>query len=58
MHAVDLIGSGQKTATGIDPRIETGLPKNESTHAESGSDPKIAKLAGGQRPRGLPPSTA
>ena len=41
-HAVDVIGSGQKTATshgetGIDPRIETGLPENENVH-----DPKIA----------------
>ena len=63
-----MIGSGQKTTTGhaetgIDPRIETGLPENES-----GSDSKIATArgrtatermtaldlltAGGQRPRG------
>ena len=47
MHAVDVICSGQKTATGhgetgIDPRIETGLPENESVLVESRSDPKIA----------------
>ena len=46
-HAVAVIGSGQKTATGhiesgIDPRIETGLPESESARAESGSNPKIA----------------
>ena len=39
-HSVEVIGSGQKTTTGhgesslsetgIDPRIEIGLPKNES----------------------------
>ena len=47
----DVIGSGQKTATGhaesgLDPRIETGLPENESARAESGSDPKIATARG------------
>ena len=48
-NSVDVIGSGQKTATGhvksglgetgIDPRIETGLPESES-------DPKIATARG------------
>ena len=48
----DVTGSGQKTATGhaesdlsetgIDPRIETGLPENESAHAKSGSGQKTA----------------
>ena len=42
-----MIGSGQKATTGlgetdIGPRIETGLPENESARVESGSDPKIA----------------
>ena len=46
-NAVDVIGSGQKTATGhaesgIDLRIKTGLPKSESERDRSGSDPKIA----------------
>ena len=46
-NAVDVIGSGQKTATGhvesgLDPRIETGLPESESERDGSGSDPKIA----------------
>ena len=46
-----MIGSGQKTVTGrgetgIDPRIETGLPENESARVESGSDPKIATARG------------
>ena len=41
-NAVDGIGSGQKTATGIDPRIETGLPESESERDGIGSDPKIA----------------
>ena len=46
-YADDVTGSGQKTATGhaetgIDPRIETGLPKNESAHVESGSGQKTA----------------
>ena len=55
-HAVDVIGSGQKTVTshaesglgenGIDPRIETGLPENESARAKSGSDTKIATAHG------------
>ena len=45
-HAVDVIGSGQKTATshgetGIDPRIKTGLPENES-----GSGQKTATAHG------------
>ena len=45
-------GSGQKTATGhtesghgktgIDPRINTGLPAIESAHVESGSGQKTA----------------
>ena len=38
VHADNVIGSGQKTATGpgengIDPRIETGLPENENESA-------------------------
>ena len=51
-----MIGSGQKTATGhvesglsetgIDLRIETGLPESESVCAASGSDPKIATAHG------------
>ena len=46
-NADDGIGSGQKTATGhaetgIDPRIETGLPENESAPVESGSGQKTA----------------
>ena len=41
-YADDVTGSGQKTATGIDPRIETGLPENESAHVESGSGQKTA----------------
>ena len=51
-NAVDRIGSGQKTATGhvesslgetgIDPRIETGLPESESEHDGIGSGPKTA----------------
>ena len=46
-HAADAISSSQKTATGhaetgINPRIETGLPENENARAESGSDPNIA----------------
>ena len=51
-YADDVIGSGQKTATGhaesspgetgIDPRIETGLSENESFHAASGSGQKTA----------------
>ena len=44
--AADVIGSGQKTATGIDPRIETGLPESESTRDVNGSDPKIATVRG------------
>ena len=51
VHAADTIGSGQKTSTGhgesgIDPRIETSLPENESARVESGSDPKIATARG------------
>ena len=51
MCAVDVIGSGQKTATGhsesgIDPRIETSLPENDSAHVDSGSDPKIVTARG------------
>ena len=49
MHADDATGSGPKNATGhaesspsIDPRIETGHPKNESGQAETGSGPKTA----------------
>ena len=52
VYADDVTGSGQKTATGhaesepgetgIDPRIETGLPENESAHIESGSSQKTA----------------
>ena len=48
----DVTGSGQKTATGhtkrghgktgIDPRIDTGLPAIESAHVESGSGQKTA----------------
>ena len=55
-HAIAVIGSGQKTATGhvesspgeigIDLRIETGLPESKSACAESGSDPKIATAHG------------
>ena len=51
-YADDVTGSGQNTATGhtesghgetgIDPRIETGLPENESAHVESGSGQKTA----------------
>ena len=46
-HAVNVIGSGQKITTshgetGIDPRIETGLPENESSRVESGRDLKIS----------------
>ena len=48
-YADDAIGSGQKTATGhaesgIDPRIETGLPENQSARAES--NPKITTTRG------------
>ena len=42
-HAVDVIGSGQKTGTG---HGESGLPENESVHVENGSDPKIATARG------------
>ena len=52
MHADDVTGSGQTTATGhtesghgetgIDPRIETGPPANESAHVERGSGQKTA----------------
>ena len=50
-NAVNGIGSGQKTATGhvesgIDPRIETGLPENESERDGGGSNPKIATAHG------------
>ena len=48
----DVTGSSQKTATGhtesdhgktgIDPRIDTGLPAIESAHVESGSGQKTA----------------
>ena len=46
-YADDVTGSGQKTTTGhtesgIDPRIETGLPENEIAHVESGSSQKTA----------------
>ena len=51
-HSVDVIGIGQKTETGhgesclgetgIDPRIETSLPENESSRVKSRSDPRIA----------------
>ena len=51
-HADDVTGSGQMTATGhtesghgetgIDPRIETGLPEIESAHVERGSGQKTA----------------
>ena len=46
-YADDVTGRGQRTATGhsesgIDPRIETGLPENESAHAESSSGQKTA----------------
>ena len=46
-NAIDRIGRGQKTATslvesGIDPRIETGLPESESERNGIESDPKIA----------------
>ena len=46
-NAVDVTGSGHKTATGhvesgIDPRIATGLPKSESERDSTGSSPKIA----------------
>ena len=51
-HADDVTGSGPKNATGhtksgpdetgIDPRIETGHPENESVQAENGSGPKAA----------------
>ena len=55
-NAADVIGSGQKTVTGhadsglgetgINPRIETGLPESESVRAESGSDPNMATAHG------------
>ena len=55
-NAVDVIGSGQKTATGhierslsetgINPRIETGLPESESVRTGSGSNPKIVTARG------------
>ena len=55
-NAVDVIGSGQKTATGhvesgfsetgINPRTETSLPESESVRAASRSDPKIATARG------------
>ena len=55
-HAVDETGSSQKITTGhvesglgetgIDLRIENGLPENESTLAESRSDLKIATARG------------
>ena len=38
-HAVDVIGSGQKIATG---HAESGLPENESVRVESGSGQKTA----------------
>ena len=48
----DVTGGGQKTATGhaesgpgetgINPRIETSLPENESVRVESGSGQKTA----------------
>ena len=51
-HADDVTGSGQTTATGhtesghgetgIEPRIETGLPDIESAHVERGSGQKTA----------------
>ena len=47
-YADDVIGSGQKTATGNaesdlgETGIETGLPENESAHVESGSGQKTA----------------
>ena len=46
-----MIGSGQKTATGhvesgLDPRMETGLPESESILAASVSDPKTATAHG------------
>ena len=51
-YADDVTGSGQKTAnshaesgpgeTGIDPRISTGLPENESIRVESGRGQKTA----------------
>ena len=43
MHAVDVIGSGQKTATS---HCESGLPENESVRVKSGSDMKIATARG------------
>ena len=51
MCAVDVIGSGQKTATGhsesgIDPRVETSLLENDSAHVDSESDPKIVTARG------------
>ena len=39
-YADGATGSGQKTATGIDPRIETGLSMTESFHAATGSGQK------------------
>ena len=50
-NAVDGIGSGQKTEsglgeTGIDPRVETGLPERESERDGIGSNPKIATVRG------------
>ena len=47
-HADDATGSGLKNATShaessIDPRIETGHPKNKGGQTETGSDPRIAK---------------
>ena len=41
-NAVDGICSGQKTATGIDPRIESGLPESKGECDGIGSGPKTA----------------
>ena len=50
-YADDVTGSGQKTATGIDPRIETGLPENESAHVESVRRGMVRDNRGAERAR-------
>ena len=50
-HTVDATGSGQKTTTGlgetgIDPRIETGLPENESGSSQKAANARDATAHG------------
>ena len=44
-HADDVIGSCQKTATGIDPKIETGLPENDSARGRTATEKTTASDA-------------